>query len=70
MEAYIVVKKSPCKTEIGTVDLRFNEAVFTTENLANDYIKKRKALKDRDDKGCTFAVEPWHVQDNLDPYKI
>ena len=31
------------------------------EKDANDYIAKRLALKDRDDKGCNFTIEPWHV---------
>ncbi len=65
MEVYIVVKKMPATVvENGrqfTANFRTNEAVFPTEELANDFIRRRKKLKDRDDKGATFDVEPWHV---------
>ena len=61
-EVFIVVKKSPVKLEAGFIDFSTNEAVFATEKEAKEYINKRRSLKDRDDKGATFGVEPWHVQ--------
>ena len=64
--AYIVKKQIPVKIygmeeyeSITTMDM--NEGVFETEDLAKEYIAKRKALKDRDDKGCKFSIEPWTV---------
>ena len=61
-EAFIVVKKTPVSVEGRMIDFSTNEAVFATENEANGYIRKRKALKDRDDRGSHFSVEPWLVQ--------
>ena len=62
---YIVIKAFPIGKIPGTnADLEFcvNEAVFSTEVKANDYIAMRKKIKDRDDRGCSFRVEPWCVQ--------
>ena len=61
---YIVVKESkPVQTYEGfDISFRTNEAVFDSEDKAKDYIKARKALKDRDDRGCKFNIEPWRVQ--------
>ena len=39
-----------------------NRSTDNGEEVVTDYIKKRKALKDRDDRGCTFNIEPWRVQ--------
>lgn len=61
-KAYIVTKTSKVKAEYGELDFKTNEAIFDIKAKADDYIKKRKALKDRDDKGCTFDIEPWQVQ--------
>ena len=69
--AFIVTKKCPCKMldddgkTVLDVEISINEAVFATNDLANEYIKKRLAIKDRDDKNCTFSVEPWILQDTL-----
>ncbi len=63
-EVYIVVKNVPTEYKINKtipLELKFNEGVFKTEKDANDYITKRLALKDMDDKGCNFTIEPWHV---------
>lgn len=55
---YIVIKKQKVTNEIYFTT---NEAVFEKEKDARSYIVKRKALKDRDDKGCSFDIEPWQV---------
>lgn len=39
-----------------------NEGVFTSESDADEFIRNRKALKDKDDKGCEFVVQSWIVQ--------
>ena len=61
---YIVEKARKLKVEgmEQPVDFTSNEGVFDNEDDANEYIKLRKALKDRDDRGCTFKVTPWGVQ--------
>ena len=65
-EVFIVVKEYPVtvveKKQEFQAKLRLNEAVFGTEEAAREYISKRKAIKDRDDRGCEFSVEPWCVQ--------
>lgn len=64
---YIVTKSRAVDVVVGKektmmqTTFSTNEAVFATESEANDYIKKRKAAKDRDDRGCTFSIEPWFV---------
>ena len=61
---YIVVKNSkPVKIEGEEFKIPFktNEGVFYTEDEATNYIKERKVLKDRDDRSCTFTIEPWTV---------
>ena len=63
---FIVVKKCPIKGMNGLY-CSFNEAVFTSEKLAGEYIDLRKAAKDRDDRGCSFEIEPWFAQDTLSP---
>ena len=63
MEVFIVVKKIPVKLDSETkIDFSTNEGVFTSEEKAQEYIKARKKLKDRDDRGCTFGIEPWRVE--------
>ena len=64
---YIVTKAFPGKLEgVETkVNITFNEGVFETEELAKEYIKARKKLKDRDDRGCKFNIEPWAVTNKL-----
>ncbi len=60
----IVIKERPIKDiAVNNVPLTYNtiEAVFTNEDDANQYIKARKALKDRDDRSSTFKKEFWHV---------
>ena len=64
---YIVKKEQMAQIVIkpnstANIPLSTNEGVFANEDDAKDYIKKRKALKDRDDRGCTFNIEPWRVQ--------
>lgn len=61
MEVYIVVKTIEEKG--NPIPFNTNEAVFTTEDTAKEYIEKRKRAKDRDDKGCKFKIEPWHVSE-------
>ncbi len=65
MEIYIVTKTFYIRSKHPRIDLKvpvsINEAVFDTEDKANRYILQRKALNDRDDRGCEFEVEPWHV---------
>lgn len=67
---YIVEKVIKLKVEgiAQPVDFTSNEGVFNDEGDANEYIRLRKALKDRDDRGCTFKVTPWGVQ-NLVVYE-
>ena len=63
MEVFIVTKTSMATLEGGIkIPFSTNEGVFPDEKSANAYIAKRKAAKDRDDRGCKFAVEPWAVQ--------
>lgn len=61
---YIVTKATDVFVESIGQKIAFttNEGVFTSEQAAKDYIKRRKAARDRDDRGCRFAVEPWNVQ--------
>ena len=66
---YIVTKSSPLDVQIGTSKITTgfltNEAVFSTNEAAEEYIRQRKALKDRDDRGCEFHIEPWMVEHTL-----
>lgn len=58
MCVFIVVKEN---WNSKPLPYRTNEAVLPTEEEANAYVERRKALKDRDDIKCTFKVEPWYV---------
>ena len=61
--AYIVVKNSkPFMVDNFKMSFSTNEAVFSKEIDAQKYIKERKALKDRDDRGCTFTIQPWIIR--------
>ena len=66
MSVYIVTKNMPAVIDHNDqkimIDISVNEAVFASEKDAETYIQQRKAANDRDDKGCTFKIEPWHVQ--------
>ena len=56
MEVFIVVKYR--KDDYWH---SYNEGVFASENVAKEYIKRRKAARDRDDRGCDFRIEPWSL---------
>ncbi len=66
--AYVVEKyrELPVEGFDHKVSFYTVEGLFTTEELANEYIKRRKALKDRDDRGCKFKVTPWSIVNSLD----
>ena len=65
--AYVVEKyiELPVEGFDHKVSFYTVEGLFTTEKLANEYIKRRKASKDRDDRGCKFKITPWSIMDSL-----
>ncbi len=65
MEVFIVIKYHK-----DDYCHQYNEGVFTSEDIAKDYIKLRKAAKDRDDRGCNFRIEPWTLQNGVNPFNI
>ena len=61
---YVVIKShKPEKIEGNdySIPFRLILGIFDSEAKANDFIAQRKKLKDRDDRGCKFSVEPWAV---------
>ncbi len=62
---FLVVKQRILNGLEYPVYITINEGVFSTEELAKEYIKKRKALKDQDDCGWTFDVETWVLESEL-----
>lgn len=61
MNAYVVVKK----IKGNGLETSINMMVCPSEQLAKGYIKLLKAGRDRDNKGCTFEIEPWMMEATL-----
>ena len=65
MEVFVVVKETPIAGSKQSLPLTFNtnEAVFSTEDAARQYVTRRKALKDCDDRRSELKIQPWYVQE-------
>lgn len=74
MEVSIVTKHRPATYIEKGKEIKgeyiTNEGVFATDDEAREYIEKRKAAKDRDDRGCTFEIEWWNLDLSRSNYDV